>query len=111
MAVKKVNKELNQSVEKPITIVGAYISTQLFTEIVNAVHYLHTQKPKILHRDLKPENIFITDGCNGNFIKIGDFGCATIHGSSDDSDSASNMGKSKGMVIVLIKVNLIIISK
>jgi serine/threonine protein kinase len=87
-AIKKINEELDQSVKEPITKlkVGLYISTQLFAEIVNAVNYLHTQKPKILHRDLKPANIFITDSTNGNFIKIGDFGLAVEYRNMDEND-------------------------
>jgi serine/threonine protein kinase len=52
------------------------------------VNYLHSSSPPIIHRDLKPGNIFISDGRDGNYIKIGDFGTATSHG--DESFKASN---------------------
>jgi serine/threonine protein kinase len=55
-----------------------YISSELFIEIIESVDYLHKQK--IIHRDLKPTNILITEGTNGRFIKLGDFGLAVIHG-------------------------------
>lgn len=42
-----------------------------FTEIVNAVHYLHSLD--IAHRDLKCENVFLM---KNNRIKLGDFGFA-----------------------------------
>jgi serine/threonine protein kinase len=60
-----------------MTPLGYYISSQLFEEILESVDYLHKQK--IIHRDLKPNNILITDGTNGRFVKIADFGLATFH--------------------------------
>jgi NIMA (never in mitosis gene a)-related kinase len=55
-----------------------YISSELFKEILEAVNYLHSFKPPIIHRDLKPTNILITEGKNGRFVKLADFGLATI---------------------------------
>jgi serine/threonine protein kinase len=86
-AIKKINLELGQKIGEPITEVGAYIATQFFYEIVSGVDYLHSQSPPIIHRDLKPGNIFITDGRDGNFIKIGDFGIAVTHGSDNNVSS------------------------
>jgi serine/threonine protein kinase len=54
-----------------------YISSEIFKEILESVNYLHKQN--IIHRDLKPENILITDGINGRFVKVADFGLAVIH--------------------------------
>ena len=56
---------------------GYYISSELFIEILESVDYLHKQN--VIHRDLKPENILLTDGQNGRFIKIADFGLSVIH--------------------------------
>jgi serine/threonine protein kinase len=56
-----------------------YISSELFKEILEAVNYLHTHKPPLVHRDLKPTNILITEGKNGRYVKLGDFGLAIIH--------------------------------
>ena len=39
-------------------------------DIIQAIVYLHSQKPIILHRDLKPENILLSN----NRCKIADFG-------------------------------------
>jgi len=55
------------------------ISSELFKEILKGVHYLHTLCPPIIHRDLKPTNILITDGMNGKFVKLADFGLAVVH--------------------------------
>jgi serine/threonine protein kinase len=75
--MKILNNELNQKLSEVITSLGYYISSQLFEEILESVDYLHNQR--IIHRDLKPNNILITDGMNGRFVKIADFGLATIH--------------------------------
>jgi serine/threonine protein kinase len=93
-AITKINDELGQRIGEPITIIGAFISTQLTSEIVDGVHYLHSLKPPIVHRDLKPSNIFIIDGRGGKFIKIGDMGSAIFHKNRDsdgDDDDTLNL--------------------
>jgi alpha-tubulin suppressor-like RCC1 family protein len=62
-----------------MTSLEYYISSELFEETLEAVNYLHSLKPPIIHRDLKPNNILITDGTNGRFVKIADFGLSTFH--------------------------------
>ncbi len=62
-----------------MTPIGYYIASELLVEILESVDYLHSQKPSIIHRDLKPKNILITQGLNDRFVKIADFGLATIH--------------------------------
>ena len=47
---------------------------QFGCQILDGVHFLHSQSPRIVHRDLKCDNIFI----NGNIVKIGDLGIATL---------------------------------
>jgi serine/threonine protein kinase len=90
-AVIQINKELNQNYENGITLMGAFLSSQLFIEILEGLNYLHSQKPPVIHRDLKLTNILITDGQNGSFVKICDFGLATINksetGNSGDVES------------------------
>jgi serine/threonine protein kinase len=41
-------------------------------KIVEAVDFLHKQRPVVIHRDLKPHNVLY--GKNGGDIKLGDFG-------------------------------------
>ncbi len=76
-AMKKINHELKQKVSEIMSPIGYYISSELFKEILEGVDYLHKQK--VIHRDLKPTNILITGGMNGRFVKLADFGLATIH--------------------------------
>ena len=64
-----------------------YITSQLFTEIIECVQYLHEYNPPIIHRDLKPRNILFTmvNANKGRFIKICDFGLIKFHESADMS--------------------------
>jgi 3-phosphoinositide dependent protein kinase-1 len=50
-------------------------------ELIECVNYLHVRN--IIHRDLKPMNILITDGINGRFVKLEDFGLSAIHEFND----------------------------
>jgi len=64
-----------------------FISCELFKEILHGINYLHKLDPPIIHRDLKPTNILISDGNNGPFLKIADFGLATFHKEEDQTHS------------------------
>jgi serine/threonine protein kinase len=75
--MNKLNNELNQKRNEVMTPLGYYIASELSIKILESVDYLHKQK--VIHRDLKPNNILITDGTNGRFVKIADFGLATFH--------------------------------
>ncbi|VFQ79032.1 unnamed protein product [Cuscuta campestris] len=45
-------------------------------QILQGLHYLHSQNPPVIHRDVKCDNIFING--NSGEVKIGDFGLATM---------------------------------
>jgi hypothetical protein len=80
-----INTELNPH---SMTLQRFYISSELFIEILECVDYLHKQNPPIIHRDLKPTNILITEGRNGRFVKLCDFGLAVIHEFDEQSHTA-----------------------
>jgi serine/threonine protein kinase len=65
-----------------------YICCELLTEIIECVHYLHERN--VIHRDLKPANILITDGINGRFVKLADFGLSVIHEFIDQSHTQAS---------------------
>jgi hypothetical protein len=69
--------ELRENAQQMNKSLCYFICCELLTEIIECVHYLHGRN--IIHRDLKPANILITDGINGRFIKLGDFGLSVIH--------------------------------
>ena len=75
--IEIVSKVLSQKESEVVIPLGYYISSELFIETLESVDYLHKQK--VIHRDLKPNNILITNGMNGRFVKIADFGLATFH--------------------------------
>jgi alpha-tubulin suppressor-like RCC1 family protein len=84
--IKKLNKDLNRKINEMMIPLGYYISSELFIEILESVDYLH--KRKVIHRDLKPSNILITNGINGRFVKLGDFGLAVIHEFTNQSHTS-----------------------
>jgi serine/threonine protein kinase len=74
----EINSDSNLKVNETLTLMGYYISSQIFIEILECVQYLH--KNQIIHRDLNPCNILIKRNEEiKRFIKICDFDLIAIH--------------------------------
>jgi serine/threonine protein kinase len=69
---------------KTLTLLGYYIASHIFVEILKGVNYLHTRNPQILHMDLHSANILFRKECNNSrgvsqiIVKLADFGLAKI---------------------------------
>jgi serine/threonine protein kinase len=79
----QLSSELNSKEMTSFQPIIYYILSELLNEILESIDFLHKQS--IIHRNLKPPNILITDGINGRFIKITDFGLEGIHEIPDQS--------------------------
>jgi tRNA A-37 threonylcarbamoyl transferase component Bud32 len=84
-SIDKIKIELKQKPEELISHTSFYVSSEIFKEILESLEYLHKQKPAIIHRDLKPVNILMTNGFNGRFVRLADFGLSTFHEFEDQS--------------------------
>jgi len=68
---------------EPMNSIEFYISCHIFKEILECVQYLHELNPPVIHRDLKPDNILVAKTVrNGRYLKVADFGLASLHYSS-----------------------------
>ncbi len=74
--IKQLSNELQENASKTMKTLCYYICCELLTEIIECVHYLHGRN--IIHMNLKLSNILLTNGINGRFIKLGDFGLSVI---------------------------------
>jgi RCC1 and BTB domain-containing protein len=74
-----MKKDLNDNQSEIISPLGYHIASESLFEILECVDYLHKHNPPIIHRDIKPSNIMITNGKNGRFLRLADFGLATTH--------------------------------
>jgi len=78
--LKDKPKEFGRQSGESMNCYEYFISCEIFREILECVQYLHELNPQIIHRDLKPHNILIDrNGRNGRFVKLCDFGLATVH--------------------------------
>jgi hypothetical protein len=54
------------------------LANYIFIEVLEAVNYLHNQKPIIIHGNIKPENILYKKVNNKLLIKLGDIGLRAL---------------------------------
>jgi serine/threonine protein kinase len=92
--MKQLIIEFNRDDDGLVSPIGYFIASELFIEILESVDFLH--KHKVIHRDLKPTNILLTSGENDRFIKLSDFGLATMH-EFDEQSHSSDKGTPKYM--------------
>jgi tRNA A-37 threonylcarbamoyl transferase component Bud32 len=81
--MKYLSNEKMKNNSEMMKILCYFICCELLTEIIECVNYLHGRN--VIHRDLKPANILITDGINGRFVKLADFGLSVYHEFIDQS--------------------------
>ncbi len=98
--ILQMNDEIDSKQNQLSLEIMYFIGTELFVEILESVEFLHDHN--VIHRDLKPQNILITNGKNGRFVKIADFGLAVIHDFVDQSHS-EDRGTVKYMAPEVIK--------
>jgi alpha-tubulin suppressor-like RCC1 family protein len=79
----ELSNKMKENDEQYMKTLCFYVFCELFTEIIECVHYLHGRN--VIHRDLKPANILITNGINGRFVKLADFGISVNHEFNDQS--------------------------
>jgi serine/threonine protein kinase len=85
--MKNLSNELRVNDSQMMKTLCYYICCELFTEIIECLNYLHRRN--VIHRDIKPANILITDGINGRFIKVSDYGLSVIRDSYDNDSTQS----------------------
>jgi serine/threonine protein kinase len=85
--IKCLQEYFNEKDHETLNMVGFFVASELFKEILESVNFLHRQVPPVIHRDLKPNNILITTFLNDKFVKLCDFGLATVHESEEQSHS------------------------
>jgi serine/threonine protein kinase len=82
-----INQILNDSYiceNNTLTLLGFYITSYIFVEILEDVNHLHKQKPQILHCDLHSKYILFKKHYNKKeekyeiCVKLSDFGLAKI---------------------------------
>ncbi|CAG2177509.1 unnamed protein product [Oppiella nova] len=77
-----------------------------FTETSNSTIRRINELLRIIHRDLKPHNILIDrNGRNGRFVKLCDFGLATLHDKSKHTSDVGTIGFIAPEVVEGLKYN------
>jgi hypothetical protein len=87
--LKEVQKEISDNFKlkssKELNILGYFITSEIFIEILEGVSYLHSKN--FIHRDLSPQNILLKRGNIKEFVRIADFGLLKFIGGCDSHTS------------------------
>jgi serine/threonine protein kinase len=76
--IDEIHCDIEYKKDGVMTLIGYYIASNLFIEMLESVQYLHENN--IIHRDLNPCNIMLSkDIYISNSIKIVDFGLMAIN--------------------------------
>ncbi len=86
--IKQFSNELRENASKTMKTLCYYICCELLTEIIECLNYLHERN--VIHMNLKLSNILITNGINGRFVKLADFGISLIHEFYNESQTQSS---------------------
>jgi serine/threonine protein kinase len=86
--IKILSNELSKNNSPIMKTMIFYTCCELLTEIIESVNFLHGRN--VIHRDLKPANILVSDGINGRFVKLADFGLSVIHEFIDQSHTQAS---------------------
>jgi serine/threonine protein kinase len=95
--INEINNDHYMKFDGEFTLMGYFLATQLFIEILEAVKYLHENH--IIHRDLNPCNIMLNvrgHFLRPKFMRICDFGLIAFHEFEEQAHS-SNRGTMKYM--------------
>jgi serine/threonine protein kinase len=97
--IKQLSNELQENVSKIIKTLCYYICCELLTEIIECLNYLHERD--IIHMNLKLLNILITNGINGRFVKLGNFGLSLNHEFYESQTHRSGTHKYMGPEVLI----------
>ena len=77
--MRNKHRVFNRDIQQQMGELEYLISCKIFVELLEAVKYLHDQKPPVIHRDIKPSNVLFSEKGNaGIFFKLCDFGLAKL---------------------------------
>jgi alpha-tubulin suppressor-like RCC1 family protein len=77
--ITEITGNNNLKTNNDLTLLGYFVASRLFIEILEGVNYLHNHDPQIIHRELKPSNILLKKEGGNISVKIADFGLMDIH--------------------------------
>jgi alpha-tubulin suppressor-like RCC1 family protein len=82
--MNEIHTEFLKKEDKILSLVGYYLASEIFIDILRSVLYLHQHK--VTHRNLNPSNILFKKESNCDiYVKIIDFGLSKLHEFTEQS--------------------------